>query len=629
MYQRKKKHLGIMSIILSLIMLLSVINFPALKVEAHEGIDGFIYRCYDVAFGREPDPAGLENWRNDISNHIRCGSDVEYCFVFGDEYSSKNKTDEEFVTDMYHIFLGRDPEPEGMEHWMGLIAQGYTREQVFGGVANSYEFFELCYNCGITAGYFDSNYDRIQLNKVNLFVARLYDICLSRIGDQNGQINWVSSLLTGQRTGAEIAHEFIFSNEYVALNLSDEAYVKNLYLALMGRQYDAGGLENWMNALDAGFSRDEVFAQFVMSEEFGNICADYGINRGTYTPTDIGSRKPATHFRPVKKTYSSGGYSEYYYKDGNDTFPTIQKRYDSEGNFRAYEVYEEEVENAEGTEIKSVYTSFDDYSGEQNWQTYSRTVTSADERYQAVYFYSDEWQTVTQTYMYENIIATYIDPNGATITGPITEKYYVYESDNSLWSTTYYKYDSNYKSLSAEQYRYDGKLINASYFEYYNKTPYISGDTKSTTFIDYDENGKEYNKFIDEYDENGNHIKNSVYLEGKLDNCTVYEYDAKGRNTKETVYDGKGNVTRYAVRKYDARGNNTEFTVYAPDNTIVRKDIYEYNDRNDCTKVETFDYESGAHYLTTYEYDQYGNETKRIDDDGHSVYWEETQYEAY
>lgn len=628
MYQKKKKHLGLMSVFLSFILLLSVINLPVLKVEAESPIDEFIYRCYDVALGREPDPDGLVNWRSDLSNNIRCGSDAEYCFVFGTEYTAKDKTNEEFVTDMYHIFLGRDPEPDGMAHWMSLIAQGQTREQIFAGFANSEEFFSLCYNYGITAGYFDANYDRNQLNKVNLFVARLYDICLNRIGDQNGQINWASSLLSGRHTGAEVAHEFIFSKEYQSLNLSDGAYVRNLYLALMGRQYDVGGYENWVKALESGYSRDEVFAQFVMSEEFGNICADYGINRGSYTPTDIGNRKLSAKYRIIKKKYSNGDYVEYIYDNAISSYAPNVKRFDSNGNFKEYESYEEVTKTANGTESKYYYTGFDG-NGEISWQSFSKIVVSADELSETDYFYSDDWKTITDYYVYENIMTTTYNADGSTTTWAQPKKVYVYDSSDSLWSTSYYEYDSYYRCTSIERFRYDGTKLGATYIEHYNNNPYLIGDVKSYTEFEYDESGNESFRSVSEYDGRDNEVKHSEYDHGKLVINTISEYDAKGRNTKEICYDGDGKITRTKIFKYDTRGNLIERTQYASDNSVEDKGTFTYDDKNHVI-LEKYVSADGSRTEYAYEYDQYGNQTKLICTyNNGKVDWEENWYEAY
>ena len=81
-------------------------------------------------------------------------------------------------------------------------------------------------------------------------------------------------------SGRDAAYGFIFSREFTAKGYSDEDYVKQLYRAFMGREYDAAGLRTWVTLLRQGKTREEVFEGFVGSAEFTRICAQYGIARG-------------------------------------------------------------------------------------------------------------------------------------------------------------------------------------------------------------------------------------------------------------------------------------------------------------------------------------------------------------
>jgi hypothetical protein len=44
-------------------------------------------------------------------------------------------------------------------------------------------------------------------------------------------------------------------------------------------QPDANGLKAWTDALDKGTDRKKIVKGFVGSQEFGNLCAEYGIAR--------------------------------------------------------------------------------------------------------------------------------------------------------------------------------------------------------------------------------------------------------------------------------------------------------------------------------------------------------------
>ncbi len=112
------------------------------------------------------------------------------------------------------------------------------------------------------------------------FVTRLYDVCLNREPDDAGKADWVSRLKNGTETGASAAYGFIFSTEFQNYNYCNTDYVKQLYRAFMGREYDEAGLSDWVAALESGTTREEVFNGFSQSVEFQNICAEYNIVLG-------------------------------------------------------------------------------------------------------------------------------------------------------------------------------------------------------------------------------------------------------------------------------------------------------------------------------------------------------------
>ena len=286
--RNSKKTVRLLSVVMSLLMILSVISFPTLKAKAAGGVDGFVERCYTVTLDRGSDPAGFAAWKDMLLNGKSVGVYIAYGFMFSDEYVAKNKDNRAFVKDLYTLFLDREPDEDGYNLWVGLLESGKSREEIFAGFANSTEFYGICESYGITAGFYDARYDIFQINDVNLFVERMYQTCLGRRGDMDGHILWVSKLLNKELTGVECAKNFIKSDEYVSKNLSNDEYVENLYKAFMGRASDAEGKSLWLNALNTGtMTRDEVFAGFANSKEFGDICARYNIVKGSYTPTDV------------------------------------------------------------------------------------------------------------------------------------------------------------------------------------------------------------------------------------------------------------------------------------------------------------------------------------------------------
>lgn len=114
------------------------------------------------------------------------------------------------------------------------------------------------------------------------FVSRLYTEVLGRTPDAGGLNDWTNRLVNKQVTGAQAVQGFIESTEFVSKGKSNSEYVDILYRTLFNRKSDSGK-DMWVKALDTMMTRTYVLKGFADSIEFDQLCAGYGINRGTIT----------------------------------------------------------------------------------------------------------------------------------------------------------------------------------------------------------------------------------------------------------------------------------------------------------------------------------------------------------
>ncbi|MCQ2529536.1 MAG: DUF4214 domain-containing protein [Saccharofermentans sp.] len=127
-------------------------------------------------------------------------------------------------------------------------------------------------------------------NGVRGFCERLYTCALGRSSDANGVKSWEDAI-KGGADGAQAARGFFFSPEFEGKNLDNKEFVTRLYKTFMDREPDAAGLKAWVDALNGGASREQVFNGFVNSQEWANICFKYGIKSG-------GSASPSIRLEP-------------------------------------------------------------------------------------------------------------------------------------------------------------------------------------------------------------------------------------------------------------------------------------------------------------------------------------------
>lgn len=122
--------------------------------------------------------------------------------------------------------------------------------------------------------------------KIKAFIVRLYVNVLDRQFYADSEVDyWYQKLVSKESTGVDVAWGFFFSNEFKAKGLSNEAYVDVLYRVMFDRTESAIERKYWTDKLEIGMSREFVYAGFANSNEFMQVCNDYGVNRGTISWT--------------------------------------------------------------------------------------------------------------------------------------------------------------------------------------------------------------------------------------------------------------------------------------------------------------------------------------------------------
>lgn len=124
------------------------------------------------------------------------------------------------------------------------------------------------------------------------FITRCYEIALGRSPDEGSLDEWVRKLDSGETCGVAVAYGFVYSQEFQNGNFSNSVYVDKMYNMLLGRDPDEEGKAYWVEKLDNGESKENIFYGFSNSQEFFNLCESYGIFAGHYV-NDIGMERNA------------------------------------------------------------------------------------------------------------------------------------------------------------------------------------------------------------------------------------------------------------------------------------------------------------------------------------------------
>ncbi|MGN0348862.1 MAG: DUF4214 domain-containing protein [Roseburia sp.] len=237
----------------------------------------FVALLYENVLERNAEDSEIQYWIQELESG-RTGSDVAYLFIFSQEFINKGLSDSDYAERLYMSLMGRPSDPGGKSDWLTRLDNGVSREYVLKQFIESAEFTQKCENYGILRGTIALTEMRDQNYDVTRFVARNYKQFLGRDYEVDGLNYWCAMILSRERTMQEIAMGFVFSEECLKKNLSNEEFAEMMYLGCFDRAGEVDGVAYWSRYLDTGAkSREDVFHGFADSTEFDNMVHSYGL----------------------------------------------------------------------------------------------------------------------------------------------------------------------------------------------------------------------------------------------------------------------------------------------------------------------------------------------------------------
>ena len=125
---------------------ISAISYVKATFDQLKGMNtysGKIYRLYNAAFKRLPDPNGLKYWINNFKSGIDNEREIASSFINSYEFSQAYGeviSDDKFVQNLYQNVLKREPDLIGLNYWLGQLDSGLEqRNEVLLGFSESIE----------------------------------------------------------------------------------------------------------------------------------------------------------------------------------------------------------------------------------------------------------------------------------------------------------------------------------------------------------------------------------------------------------------------------------------------------------------------------------------------------------
>jgi len=239
---------------------------------------------YAAILNRSSEPGARQSWMNESDRLCGLGADVQQTFIImanaffnTPEYLGRNRTDSQFVTDLYVTFFGRLPEPNGLSFWTGQLAQGNPRNNVMTSFLLEPQFME-----------FKQTMQRVFQNPPSraetYLVLNLYGGLFRRLAETGGYNYWTAQFRAAECaanptqavTAAvdSISDQFVASAEYAGRNTTNGQFVEDMYYALLQRGAELAGYGYWKGQLDGNIlNRSQVRQQFLMTPEMQAVSA--------------------------------------------------------------------------------------------------------------------------------------------------------------------------------------------------------------------------------------------------------------------------------------------------------------------------------------------------------------------
>lgn len=251
--------------------------------------NGVLTRFYTDFLDRAPDNFGYDYWEQQITDIRNAGAPIRdayivagFNFTRSQEYQNLNRTNRQFVEDLFLTYLDRIPTNAELDTWEAKITGSVNRDA-------------LHVDFGVTAEFqneISKEYPTASSpTAVKNLTSGFYRGLLHRNHDSGGWTFWLNEMQTAKsqseqavkNKSKEIGEAMIFSDEFknaVPENSSqDAAFVNRMYEGYLRRAGDASGISYWtgemVNKRNAGKSeptiRSEIIDGFIATTEFQTI----------------------------------------------------------------------------------------------------------------------------------------------------------------------------------------------------------------------------------------------------------------------------------------------------------------------------------------------------------------------
>ncbi|HEV8059046.1 MAG TPA: Ig-like domain-containing protein, partial [Gemmataceae bacterium] len=236
-----------------------------------------VTQAYQGLLDRAVDASGLATWGNFIDEGIPAA-----IAAVGIETATSQEFNEVLINQLYSTYIGRAPGASDAATWLGFLDSGGSYHEMVLLISSSDEAFTFAGGTNDT------------------WLAALFTNALGRSIDSATQTQ-LDNLFTAGLNRAQIANIVLNTSEYYA------HLVETSYQTLLDRPVDGPSLVFQVDALEAGFTYQDLLAGIVGSPEFASLASGPTMTTVTASTTTSVVSQPVTFTATVTPTTSNTG----------------------------------------------------------------------------------------------------------------------------------------------------------------------------------------------------------------------------------------------------------------------------------------------------------------------------------
>ena len=260
----------------------------------------FIGELFTEMYGRSPSAKELNVWTQYFREGKQVAPTLQQIIVSSD-YSSRGVSDDQTITSLCHLMLGRDATAEEMGKYHEVMGNGVSVDYVARMIASDPAFSTRCTDLGIVPGEINLTQPRDTNYEMTSFLNHLYSRLSGKAPAGEELNNFVWRLSEDPSSIRSVIWDVLSTPESREILASDDDFLNAVFEVFYGHEPEQEKITSYKIALSHGITRERVLISIANDPAFDAKMSEYGLD------THIEKEVPK---KVVALTFDDGPYTD-------------------------------------------------------------------------------------------------------------------------------------------------------------------------------------------------------------------------------------------------------------------------------------------------------------------------------